>query len=610
MFWLFASIALRVLAFGWSVLLLVRVRDRRLIFLPLLLGATAARTVWISAERGFEPLSPLNEAMGTLISLLILLAVYFLERVYQDRLQARHYADEREADLRHLQEQYALVAESSQDIIWSMGIDGTVRFMSPAVKRILGYSPRELRGRPQTEVLAPSSLRLAGELTQRALAEGIGEYRFEAEHIAKDGESVWCEVSAVMTRNAEGRVTGLLGVTRDIRERKEAERQREELQSELLQAQKMEAVGQLAGGIAHDFNNHLTVILGYADQVRDELRPGHPARAMVDDMREAGERSAELTRKLLAFSRRQVVQPRVLDLNELVEGLEPMLRRLIGDHVQLRLDLDPELGLVLADRAQLEQVVMNLAVNARDAMPMGGAVEITTRRGSRDSADGPESKPVGDVRLTLRDGGVGMDEATQRRAFEPFFTTKPEGQGTGLGLSTVYGIVTQLGGEISVRSAPQRGTSFEVRLPQVEGEVEVRAPRVRAEPFGGSEWVLVVDDSELVRRFVRNALESRGYRTLEATDGEEALRLIEEGATPDLLVCDLVMPRLGGVELARRLARRPSPPQVLLMSGYTDDGVEGGVDPALAAGLLQKPFGAQELLAAVREILDRPRRGT
>jgi two-component system cell cycle sensor histidine kinase/response regulator CckA len=379
------------------------------------------------------------------------------------------------------------------------------------------------------------------------------------------------------------------------------------LEQQFTQAQKMEAVGRLAGGVAHDFNNLLTVINGYSEMVRDRLPPGDPARELVAEIARAGERAAGLTRQLLAFSRQQLVVPQVLDLNALVADTEKMLRRLIGEDVELAVDLEPDLGHVEADPGQIEQVLMNLAVNARDAMPQGGRLTIQTRNIRIDAAESrPGGRPGPYVLLAVSDTGCGMSEGTQARLFEPFFTTKGPGRGTGLGLATVYGIVQQSGGHIDVESARGQGTTFRIYLPRVEALAPTRKSHqgVRLRP-GGRETVLLVEDEAAVRALVRVVLREGGYTVLEARHGVEALRLAEQHTGPiHLLLSDVVMPELGGRELADRLAALRPGLKILYLSGYTDDAVlRHGVQEAEAA-LLQKPFTPDALALKVREVLD------
>ena len=381
-------------------------------------------------------------------------------------------------------------------------------------------------------------------------------------------------------------------------------------EKQLLQSQKLEAVGRLAGGISHDFNNLLTVILGYSDIMKRNLQEGHPLRRNVEEIVRASERAASLTRQLLAFSRKQVMQPKVFDLNTVISDLEKMLRRMIGEDVELRVNLQDELDHIKADPVQLEQVIMNLVVNARDAMPRGGKLSIETSNVYLDEAYAREHVSVvpGDyVMLAISDTGCGMSEETRRHIFEPFFTTKEQGKGTGLGLSMVYGIVRQSGGNIWVYSEVGRGTTFKVYFPRVTAHAEEHK-RISGALDGprGSETILLVEDAELVRNLARQVLETAGYRVLEAANAEAAIDLCEKinGDRIDLLLTDVVMPGMSGNEMSRILvAKQPGMP-VLYMSGYTDEAiVQHGV---LEAGInfLQKPFTPGALASKVREVLD------
>jgi nitrogen-specific signal transduction histidine kinase len=387
--------------------------------------------------------------------------------------------------------------------------------------------------------------------------------------------------------------------------------ERKLLEAQLRQAQKMEAVGRLAGGIAHDFNNLLTAITGYADLALSDLREGDPMRQDMEEILRAAHRAAELTRQLLAFSRQQVLAPRVLDLNEVVQSVDKMLRRLVGEDVELLSVLAPGLGHVKADPGQLEQVIVNLAVNARDAMPTGGKLTIETADAElaetrvRDLATVPAGRYV---MLAITDSGTGMDEETKARIFEPFFTTKEQGKGTGLGLATVYGIVKQSGGFIWLYSEPGHGTTFKIYLPRVEGAADALAPPVgTAEVPRGTETVLIVEDEEAVRALAKTALTRKGYRVLEAANGGEALLRCESEQAPiHLLVTDVVMPGLGGADLAQRLAPLRPDMKVLFISGYADRAAarHGTIQPG--AAYLEKPFSLEALARKVREVLDRP----
>jgi two-component system cell cycle sensor histidine kinase/response regulator CckA len=377
-------------------------------------------------------------------------------------------------------------------------------------------------------------------------------------------------------------------------ERKRAEQALRRSEEQLRQAQKMEAVGRLAGGIAHDFNNLLTVITSYSDLVLEELGRDDPKRDDIEQIRKAAQGAAALTRQLLAFSRQQVLEPKVLDLKATVTGTKKLLQRLIGADVEVTTSLAPDLGAVKADTGQLEQIIINLAVNARDAMPGGGRLAID----ACNVEDAP-ARPGRYVMLALSDTGIGMDDETKARIFEPFFTTKESGKGTGLGLATVYGIVERAGGFISVESAPGRGTSFKVYLPRVDEPIaSVVTPAATAEPRRGTETVLVVEDAASVRVVTRQVLERYGYVVLEAPNGDTALRLAAKHHGPiQLLVTDVIMPGLSGRQLAGQLAPLRPEMKVLYVSGYADE-VESGV------AYLQKPFAPETLARRVRDVLD------
>ena len=388
--------------------------------------------------------------------------------------------------------------------------------------------------------------------------------------------------------------------------------ERKQLQEQLVRLQKLEAMGRLAGGLAHDFNNLLTVIGGYSDLLLSHLDPINPLHRHAAAINNAAARATALTRQLLAFSRKQLLQPKVLDLNAVVATMEPMLRRLIGEDIMLVVGLAPSLGRVKADPGQLEQVLLNLVVNARDAMPQGGTltIETTNVEGHALVAHRHASVPPGSyVRLAVRDTGVGMDAATRSHLFEPFFTTKAPGQGTGLGLSTVYGIITQSEGHIEVDSEPAQGATFTIYLPRVEEAIEAgQHDRTRPETPRGRETVLVVEDEASVRGITRTMLELHGYRVLEAASGEEALEICERPEGPvQLLLTDVVMPGMSGPEVAQQLTRLHPEMKVLYMSGYTDDAILRYGVTELGTAFLQKPFTADTLGWKVREVLEASR---
>ena len=430
-----------------------------------------------------------------------------------------------------------------------------------------------------------------------------GAYAVEFRTIWPDGSTHWISGRGKASYGPDGKPLGLISISIDVSERKS-------LESQLFQSQKLEAVGQLAGGVAHDFNNLLTAIIGYSNFVIDTLEAGDRRREDMQEVLNAGERAATLTRQLLAFSRKQVLQPVAVDLNALVTSIRHMLGRLIGEHITLETVLAPDLHIVRADPGQLDQVVMNLVVNARDAMPTGGRVAIETANVELDEAYAMEHKPVRPgsyVMLAVSDSGGGMNEETKRRLFEPFFTTKGIGKGTGLGLATVYGIVKQSGGYIWVHSAPGAGTSFKIYLPIADKDQAVAAPATSEEvTAAGTETLLVVEDEQAVRFLTRVILEKAGYRVFDAADPQQAEALFEENPTLfDLLVTDVIMPGSSGPKLFERLVKLRPDLKVLYVSGYTDDAIvhQGQLAPGIA--FLQKPFTADVLNRRVREVLDR-----
>jgi PAS domain S-box-containing protein len=506
------------------------------------------------------------------------------------------------AALRESREQLQRAESVALVMTAHVGLDGRWLKVPPMLGELLGYTDAELRSRTVMAVAHPDDLVPIGRELRKLVSGEVRTLDHTARLLRRDGGVVWVLANASPVQDASGAPLYFLVYIRDVTERKNLEEQ-------LRQAQKMEAVGQLAGGVAHDFNNLLTAIIGNAELLLRVIEPEDARRLDVLEINRAAHRAATLVRQLLAFSRKQVLQPRVVDLNAVVGDLSTMLRRVLGEHVELRLELQPELGRVLADPGQLEQVITNLAVNARDAMPSGGTLTIRTADVDAANVPGqsPESMPlVGPlVELTVRDDGVGMDERTLARLFEPFFTTKELGRGTGLGLATVYGIVRQSGGHIRVNSRLHHGSTFTVYLPRVEGAGEraEELPGWNDEP-GAAGTVLVVEDEVSVRRLACRVLRARGYRVLEASDGREALRLLHQHEGPvDLVVTDIIMPGLSGPALVERLLLEEPDVKVLYITGYSEEAIrQQGVLPAGGA-LLEKPFTAHQLADRVRGIL-------
>jgi signal transduction histidine kinase/ActR/RegA family two-component response regulator len=418
-------------------------------------------------------------------------------------------------------------------------------------------------------------------------------------HRRKDGTEIDVEVVA-RTITFQGRLARLT-LAADVTERSR-------LQAQLVKSQKMEAIGQLAGGVAHDFNNLLGVITGYSELLIRGAPPESRERKRGEEIKGAADRAAALTRQLLAFSRRQILQPKILDLNVVVADVEKMLRRVISEDIQIVNVSGSGLGHVRADAGQVEQVLMNLAVNARDAMPHGGRLVIETANAELDEAYvrlHPEARPGKYVLLSVADTGHGMDARTMARIFEPFFTTKEEGKGTGLGLATVYGIVEQSGGVVTVYSEVGHGTTFKVYLPRVESAVDAAAPPEAAAAQGGSETILLVEDAEALRVLLRELLKGAGYTVLDAEAPDKALALVESTSTPiDVLLTDMVMPRMSGPDLARRVKAVKPEARVVFMSGYSEQVSGHTIDEGQV--FLQKPFTMDALLRTIRQAVDAP----
>ena len=504
------------------------------------------------------------------------------------------------ARVRTSEERYRDLVENAHDMIYSHDLEGNYTSMNKAGEVITGYTVEEALQLNLSQTVAPEYLARAREMLNRKLA-GERVTVQEMEIIAKDGRRITVEVNTKLVYH-DGVPIGVQGIARDVTERKQ-------LEDQLRQSQKMEAIGRLAGGVAHDFNNLLTAINGYSALALQRLNDSSPIKPYLEEVRKAGEHATNLTRQLLAFGRKQILQPLALDLNTVVSDMNKMLRRLIGEDIEFSASLARDLKRIKADPGQIEQVLVNLVVNARDAMPQGGKLTIETANVTLDEGYAVRHvgvQPGNYVMLAVSDTGTGMSEETKARIFEPFFTTKEKGKGTGLGLSTVYGILQQSGASIWVYSEPNRGTSFKVYLPELEPTTEnCQTEATEDKVPGGSETILLVEDEESVRGLAQKVLEQAGYNVLSATGGDEAVRLCsDQQRSIDLLLTDVVMPETSGKEVAERLNQIVPGINVLFMSGYTDEVIvhHGVLDSNVE--FIQKPFTPMALWKKVREVLD------
>ena len=460
---------------------------------------------------------------------------------------------------------YRQIVETANEGIWMLDPDGKTIFANRQMAQMLGCSEEELSRLSVFDFTYDSDLADARARTER-IRLGVA-IQHDIRYRRKDGSELWALVNSMPVLDATGKNAGTLGMLSDITDRKL-------LENQFRQAQKMEAVGQLAGGVAHDFNNLLGVIIGYSELVEESLKQDDPLRHKIEEIKKAGQRGASLTRQLLAFSRQQVLEPMILNLNSVVADVHKMLQRLIGADIELITNCQPNLALVKVDRGQIEQVIMNLAVNARDAMPNGGKLKIETANVDLDEFYGRQHAPLvpgSYVMLVVADTGIGIDAETQTHIFEPFFTTKEQGKGTGLGLATVYGIVKQSNGYVWVYSEVGQGTTFKIYLPQVQGDVEKKQSSIGlGKHLKGTETILLVEDEEPLRKMTCELLVDSGYTVLEASDGLEALEIAQQHkGSIHLLLTDVVMPRMSGPALAKPAADLHPELKVLYMSGYT-----------------------------------------
>ena len=520
----------------------------------------------------------------------------------------RDISERRRAEevVRASEQRFRDLVENANDIIFTCDMLGNITSLNRAGERVTGYTAEEALKMNFAQAVSPDDIAKVRHMLSRKRAADVATV-YDLELITKSGGRAAVEISSRAILK-DGQAVGVQGIARDITDRQRMENDLRTSQAQLQQSQRLEAVGQLAGGVAHDFNNLLTAIIGYSDFALRKMRANNPIRRDIEEIKKAANRAATLTRQLLAFSRKQILKPEVLDLNLVVGDMHKLLERLIGEDIDLVTTLGSDTDPVKADRGQLEQIIMNLVVNARDAMPFGGSVTIETANVVFDEAYTSEHVPVKPGKyamLAVSDSGLGMDANTQLHIFEPFFTTKELGKGTGLGLSTVYGIVKQSGGFIWVYSELNVGTTFKIYLPSLtELHFDQELTSIDTPERTEASTVLLVEDDPLVRNVALRALESAGYKVLESGNGHGALAMAHSCDDEiDLLITDVVMPLMGGRELAQELSALHPKTSILFMSGYTDDAVvrHGIMDKDIE--YLQKPFTAESLVRRVGEVL-------
>ena len=524
------------------------------------------------------------------------------KRIAEELRRANEELHRRTAEqLGEYRSRLALIIDSSDDAIIGKNLDGTIISWNKGAERIYGYTPEEVIGK-HISLLAPGDRPDEIPEILQKIARGESVEHFESVRVTKDGRQLDVSISVSPLRDAKGDIIGASAIARDITAQKRAE-------SQLHQSQKMEAIGRLAGGVAHDFNNILGIINACTEFLRDRIDPAGEPSLYIENIQKATERGSSLTRQLLAFSRTPVIQPRILDLNERLKDISKLLRPLMGDDVEVLIVSRSPSAVVEADPGQLDQILVNLAVNARDAMPRGGKFILETRAEKFDEAFAEQHQAMAAgkyVLLAVSDTGSGMDEATASRIFEPFFTTKEMGKGTGLGLATVYGIVKQSAGHILVYSEPGHGTTFKIYLPSADhkiglgskSEVETVAPKRQGTT------ILLVEDDEIMRSLTRQLLEEHGYTVIEADDGKSALERVESHPGPiDLLLTDVVMRRMSGPELVERLSVSRPNLKVVFMSGYTGELIAEREVLKRGITLLEKPFSRTALLNTIHTTL-------
>jgi PAS domain S-box-containing protein len=570
----------------------------------------AVRDVTAAADRSV--VSPPAQAQPREEEVLKLYNERLVRKLEQKMLQLENEVRTRqkaEEILRQSEEKYKTILRSIEDGYYEVDLKGNFVFFNRSMCRIIDYSASEMTGMNSQDYMDQENARKVFQTFNHVYSTGEPYRALDWELIKKDGTKCHVDTSVSLIRDPDGKPIGFRGIARDVTERKIAEKEKARLTEQLQQAQRMESIGRLAGGVAHDFNNLLSIILGYGEIILEDLDREHPHREPLEQIYQAGIRARALTRQLLAFGRKQVLETRIMDLNNVVTGFEKLLRRLIGEHIQLELTLTAEPLPVRADITQLEQVLMNLAVNARDAMGNGGTLIIETAFADSDLIHEdapPEVASGGYAMIGFSDTGHGMDQETLSRIFEPFFTTKDKEKGTGLGLATSYGIIKQHGGTIWVYSEPGQGSIFKIYLPISEETDVLRKPASpMPESLNGTETILLVEDNEMVRDLARIILQNQGYKVLAAENGDAALSLLDRHAGAiHLLLTDVVMPGMSGKDMIKQISGRFPHIRVLYMSGYTNDVIahRGLLDAGVF--FIQKPLSVKALAAKVREVLD------
>ena len=534
---------------------------------------------------------PINSAQDNMESLLLV-------------LQDINHKKESELQIRSSDAKFRLLFETMREGVVIVDNNDIVQFINQSCCDIFGYKPTDIIGKPGNEYLIIEEDRHVILEKNLARQQGIHD-EYEVRGRKTNGELIWLQIKGAPLLNEEGIVTGSVGIMTDVTESKS-------LREQLLASQKMEAIGRLAGGIAHDFNNLLTIILGYSEDLLDDLPNDSPLREDVKEIINAGERAVSLTRQLLTFGRKQVLQTRILGLNEMLTNLKDMLVKLLGESIKLHYELTPDVAHVKADHAQMELMIMNLIINAKEAMPNGGSLIIETSKIRIDASNSRSYSNLhtGDyVKITVSDTGVGMDDKVVTRAFEPFFTTKEVGRGVGLGLSSVYGIVKQFEGHVSVESNVGKGTSFTIVVP-AEHETFSTKPNTKKESsyLGKGEHVLVVEDEKPLLSYFTKLIKNLGYRVTSTSDSQDALDMIRNGLRPDLLITDVVMPNMNGRELADKVIAVHPDQRILFMSGFTDDAVVKHEVCNRGMPFIQKPFNSREIAIQIRSLLDNQKR--